>query len=79
MVKLALESEARIVSMTLPPCLPVPPSTRMGLGEVMVGGMCIQEMRMWYLLKRRRTSRKMGMKDSMDTIRPLYLYKQLRD
>ena len=36
-VKSALESEARSVSMTFLPCLPVAPSTRMGLGELMVG------------------------------------------
>ena len=36
MVKSALESEARMVSMTFLPCLPVAPSTRRGLGELMV-------------------------------------------
>ena len=36
MVKLALESEARIVSMTFLPCLPVAPSTRRGLVELMI-------------------------------------------
>ena len=41
MVKSALESDARIVSMTFLPCLPVAPSTRRGLGEVMIRDMCI--------------------------------------
>ena len=47
MMKLALESEARIVSMTFLPCLPVAPRTRMGFGALIVGDVYIQAVGMW--------------------------------
>ena len=47
MVKSALESEARIVSMTFLPCLPVAPRTRMAFGVLMVGDVYIQAVGMW--------------------------------
>lgn len=54
MVKSALESEAMIVSITFLPCLPVAPSTRSGLEELMVGCMCIQAIGIWYMFLRKR-------------------------